>query len=226
MKIKEMPRSERPRERMVEYGARFLSNSELLSIVIGSGNQEDTALDLASGMLNSDSRGLSGLASLTVEELEGFKGIGRATACRIAACIELAKRMNLATDRDELICGNPEKTADAIMERLRYYREEHFLALLLDNRGRAISIEEIAIGNGTNIVISPREVFAMAIRKGAIGIILAHNHPSGDPEPSADDMEATKRMIEAGKILGIKVYDHIIIGDGRYISFLEQNMMT
>ena len=224
MKIKEMAASERPREKLIKEGARFLSNSELLGVVIGSGSRGSTAIDLASEILNSDSSGLQFLAQASCEELMRFPGIGEATACRIAASMELAKRLSAMRAADAAI-ESPRAVADMLMERLRYFPEEHFLTVLLNVRCQVMSVEEIAVGGAASVSISPANVFMPAVKKGAAGVILAHNHPSGDPKPSGDDMSLTDRLAEAGRILGIGVVDHIVIGNGNYYSFKDKGLI-
>ena len=225
MRIKEMASSERPREKLLKTGAEYLSNSELLGILIGSGDREHTAVEIASELLNSDARGLANLADISCEELKRFHGIGDATTCRIAACMEIAKRLSAVRPHDRLQLNGPDAVASFLMVRMRYYREEHFAVMLMDTRGHVMSVEEVAVGSSNVVGLHPGEVFRPAVRRGAPAVILTHNHPSGDPDPSDNDISTTDRMNEAGRVLGIRTLDHIIIGNGTYFSFKENGMM-
>ena len=224
--IREMAASERPREKLMKTGARYLSNSELLGVVIGSGDKNITAIEIAERLLNYDRRGLQYLADISCEELKTFQGIGDATACRIVAAMELAKRLSDMRPSDENIIESSSNAADLLMERLRYYKEEHFTVILLDPKGQVMGIDEVAVGDAGGVTITPVMVFLNAVKKGAAAVILAHNHPSGDPTPSEMDWYTTDRMSEAGRILGIKVIDHIVIGNGNYYSFKDNNKIN
>ena len=219
--IKEMAEEERPREKLVKYGVGTLSNSELLAILIRTGTSDASAIDLAQRLLSTNQEGLRFLADCTTEELSKVKGIGTSKACQIIAAIELGKRLAIMSRQNRQGIKSPKDIADLFMEEMRYYKKEHFKILLLNTKNEMISAETVSVGSLNSSLVHPREVFVNAIRKSAACIILIHNHPSGNPRPSEDDIHITKRLIEAGKIIGIDVLDHIIIGDGSYCSLKE-----
>lgn len=224
--IKDMPETERPREKLCKYGVKTLSNSELIAIIIRTGYGDDTALDLAYKIISLDSTGIKNLANITVEELQQIKGIGSCKAAQIIAAIELGKRMSTYRKTDEKIqINSPSIISNLFMEEMKYFKREHFRILTLDTKNQIISVEEISIGNLNSSIVHPREVFNRAIKKSANSIILLHNHPSGDPSPSREDIDITYRLINAGNILGIKVLDHIVLGEDRYISMKEEKII-
>lgn len=223
--IKRMPESERPREKMISYGCQSLSNAELLAIILSTGTKDKTAIDLASGILNMSNEGLRTLRDCTVEELRQIKGVGLAKACQIIAAVELGKRIALTTKVNNYKIKSPDDVSNLLMEEMRYLNKEMFNILLLNTKHDVIAIENISIGSLNASIVHPREVFNRAIKRSSSAIILAHNHPSGDPKPSGEDINITKRLIEAGTIIGINVLDHIIIGDGVYFSMKEQELI-
>ncbi len=222
--MRELPEGERPREKLLERGAAFLSNTELLAILIGSGTREESAMELAARII-SFSGSLSELAGLRAEELSFVKGIGAAKACTLVAAIELGKRISCSAPRSREKLSGPREAAELFMEEMRYLKKEHFRAALLSVKNEVMSIENVSVGGISASPAHPREVFSPAILKGANSVILAHNHPSGDPEPSPADESLTRRLCEAGRTLGINVLDHIIIGDGRYTSMKEKGFI-
>ena len=224
MVIKDMPVMERPREKMIRYGQEALSNAELLALIIGTGTRDVSAVHLAEDVLAMDESGLGFLGECTLEELAEKPGLGMAKACRLKAAAEIGRRMATGV-RNRIRITSPEEVASVFMERLRYFREERFLVLILDSAGGVISVEEIAIGDVMSISVHPREVFSKAIRRGGTAVVFAHNHPSGETVPSEDDIATTRRLVQAGEIVGICVLDHIIIGDGKYTSMKKCNLM-
>ncbi len=222
--IKDLPLSERPREKLKKYGVQSLSNAELIAVIIRTGHGEDTALDLANKLLSIDKSGISYLSHAEIEELTKVKGIGLCKASQIQAAIELGKRISSNLGEERIKVDSPQVVADLLMEEMRYLRKEYFKTLILDTKNQIISIENISVGNLNASIVHPREVFNIAIRKSANAVILVHNHPSGDPTPSTEDINITHRLIDAGNIIGIKVLDHIIIGDNKYISFKQRNI--
>ena len=220
--IKELPPEERPRERLLKFGASALSNAELLAILIRTGTKNESALGLAYRLLTQD-QGLRFLTNTTLEELGNIYGIGMAKAAQLKAAAEIGKRIALTQNSQDSFVREPQAAAALLMEDMRYLKKEHMKAILLNIKCAVISIEEISIGNLNSSLVHPREVFIPAIKKSSASIILAHNHPSGDPTPSSDDINVTKRIYEAGKIIGVELVDHIIIGDGKYISLKERN---
>lgn len=223
--IKKMPVSEQPREKMLANGCQSLSNAELLAIVLSTGTKDKTAIDLATSILNMSSEGLRSLTDSTIEELQAIKGIGLAKASQIIAAVELGKRIALTTNVNNYRIKGPDDVSNLLMEDMRYLKKEAFNILLLNTKHEVIAIENISIGSLNASIVHPREVFNRAIKRSSSAIILAHNHPSGDPKPSAEDISITKRLVEAGTIIGISVLDHIIIGDGIYLSLKEENLM-
>ena len=223
--IKDLPLSERPREKLEKYGVKSLSNAELIAVIIRTGHGEDTALDLANKLLSIDKSGISYLSHAEIAELTQVKGIGLCKAAQIQAAIELGKRIAASMGDEKIKVESPQVVVDLLMEDMRYLKKEHFKTLILDTKNQIISIENISIGNLNASIVHPREVFNIAIRKSANAVILVHNHPSGDPTPSTEDINITHRLIDAGNIIGIKVLDHIIIGDNKYISFKQRNII-
>lgn len=222
--IKDLPISERPREKLYSYGVQSLSNAELLAIIIRTGHQEDTAVDVAQRILNLDNKGLPFLTGVKLEQLTEIKGIGKCKAAQILAAIEIGKRINRWRADDKVRITSPMVIANLVMDEMRYLDKEHFNVALLDTKNQVLSIENISIGTLNASIVHPRDAFSIAIKKNANAIILLHNHPSGDPQPSNEDINITHRLSDVGNLVGIKVLDHIIIGDNRYVSFKEKNL--
>ena len=223
MAIREMPRDERPREKLIKHGVHSLSNAELIGIIIQTGCQDATAVELGQRVLRAFDNDLSAFFGMSIEELERnerLKGIGPAKACQIKAAIELGRRVNTHPPEQPKI-GSPGDVAALLTDELRYLKQEHFMILLLDNKNKVIKTETISIGTINASLVHPREVFVKAIRQHAAAVILAHNQPSGDPRPSAEDRAITKRLLESGELLGIPVLDHVVIGGADYVSFKE-----
>ena len=223
--IKDLPLSERPREKLTRYGGKALSNVELLAIVIRTGHKEETAIELAQKILYMDSSGLANLMDVTMEQLMDIKGIGQCKAAQVLAVVELSKRLNSLEGQDKIRVNSPVVLVNLLMNKMRFLKKEHFKIAILDTKNQIISIENISIGTLNASIVHPRDVFNIAIKKNANSIILVHNHPSGDTSPSDEDINVTNRLVEAGKLLGIKVLDHLIIGDNRYLSFKEERLM-
>ncbi|MDR5657886.1 DNA repair protein RadC [Serpentinicella sp. ANB-PHB4] len=223
--IKKMPECERPREKMVSVGPERLSNAELMAIILSTGTKDMTAIDLAQQVLYHSKEGLTFLANASLEELNEIKGIGLAKACQLMASVELGKRISLTTKANKYKITSPEDASNLMMDRMRLLKKEHFEIILLNTKNELIGIENISIGSLSASIVHPREVFVTSIKRSASSIILVHNHPSGDPSPSKEDVEITKRLVEAGKIIGIRVLDHIIIGDNVHYSLNEMQMM-
>jgi len=211
--IKELPMDERPREKLLKYGVGFLSNGELLSILIGTGTKNTSALMLANRILSLENNGISYLAGCVPEELTRIQGIGLAKACQIIAAIELGKRISTKPKEKRINIKSPQEVANLFMEEMRYLNREFFKVLLLNTKNEIMSIEDTSIGDLNSSVVHPREMFSSAVRR------------SGNPEPSGVDLDVTRRLVDAGKLLGIKVLDHLIIGDGIFISLKEKMLM-
>lgn len=225
MIIREMPTNERPREKMLREGKDALSNGELIAILLGTGTREKTAIRLADELLTLDDKGLIFLQECSIEEIKSIKGVGLAKASKIVAAIEIGKRIATMPREKKLKIESTKDVVSIYMERMRYYEKEFFNALLLNTKGNIIGNENITVGDLSSSIVHPRETFKNAIKRGAYAIILIHNHPSGNPAPSKEDIEVTKRLCKAGSLLGINVLDHIIIGDGTYISFKEKGII-
>lgn len=219
MNIKDLPLTERPIERVMSTGAKNLSNAELLALILRTGVGEESAIGLSERIICSLEGGLRGLMNATPQELMKIRGIGKSKACALAAVSELVRRMPVNEKDTKVYIESAKEAAQIFMEDLRYEKKEHFKTVLLDTKGKIIHIDEVSVGGLAMAPVHPREVFAPAIKRSASGIILVHNHPSGDPAPSSADDYLTERLSEAGSLLGIRVLDHIIIGDGEYYSF-------
>lgn len=222
--IKEMPHDERPRERLQKYGPSSLSAAELIAIVLRTGTREQSAIALASALLR-DHGGLRGLSRASISEISRTKGVGPVKAIQIAAFVELGKRLAVPAEDDRAIIASPEDAAMQLMPFLRGQSKEEFWAILLNSKSQMITKVQISVGILDNSPVHPREVFTAAVVEGAQSIIVAHNHPSGDPTPSPEDRLVTNRLVEAGKLMGIAVLDHVILGDGRYVSMRERGLM-
>lgn len=225
--IKDMAPTERPRERLANQGAQFLSNSELLALIIGTGvsakTNSKTAIDLAQQLLASYD--LPELLNVSIAEMTEIRGIGLAKAVRVKAALELSRRITTYTGKQSPIISDPESAAQHLMPILRYMKQEHFVILLLDTKNKLIKCCDVHCGTVNSSIVHPREVFREVIRHSAVSCILAHNHPSGDLSPSAEDMRITKRLCETGEIVGINVVDHIIIGNNSFLSFKREGLL-
>lgn len=221
--VKELPESERPYEKCEQYGAVSLSDAELLAVIIRSGTKKERAVDLATKVLNSStSKGLNVLHHLTLKELTSIKGIGKVKAIQLQCVAELSIRMAKATiDRGERLT-TPERVANYYMQDMRHLTREVVLLVMLDSKSQIIKDMLISSGTVSSSILPQREIYLMALKYEAVSIIILHNHPSGDPTPSKEDIQVTKRLKEAGNLIGIKLMDHIIIGDNKYISLSEQ----
>ncbi len=221
MKLKELPKEDRPREKMMYKGVSTLSNAELLALFVENGTREKTAIDLSEEVLALSDKGIMYLANCSVEEICKVRGIGPAKACKIKAAVELGKRINEAPRKRRYITSAHD-VQEMFMERMRHYEKEHFNVLLLNTKGEIIGEQSISVGDINSSIVNPRETFIEAVRRNAVAIILIHNHPSGNPEPSGEDLNVTKRLVEVGNLIGIKVLDHLIIGDGTYVSLKDR----
>lgn len=222
--IKDYPEALRPRERIEKMGAEALSDRELLALLLSTGTTEYNALELADIILT-ECQGLKGLAGISLPELSRFKGVGVGKGARILAALEMGKRISLAASEYRPQINSSQDAANLLMDDLRQSDREIFKIILLNTKNKVISIETIAIGGLNSAVVHPREVFKMAIKKSAYAMILAHNHPSGELEPSQQDQELTIRLKKASELIGIPVLDHIIIGESGYLSFQEKHLM-
>jgi DNA repair protein RadC len=222
--IKELPEELRPRERMLALGATALTTAELLALILGTGSPTETAVQLGERLVSSYSS-LRELQDAEVEEISKFKGIGAAKACKVKAALELGKRLTGETISVRKTVRNSEQVANIFMEQMRYLHKEEFRVVYVNVKKQIIAVETVSIGSLDCSIVHPREVFKYAVKKSASAVILLHNHPSGDPTPSKEDIQVTRRLVEAGKLLGIRLLDHIVIGDGRYLSMQEQELI-
>lgn len=222
--LRDVPSEERPRERMLNFGAQALSNAELLAILLRTGTVAESAVRLAYRIL-AESNGLRNLVDMSTEQLTSIKGIGAAKALQIQAGIELGRRLARSTAQEAVTIRSPKDAADMLMEDLRYLQKEHFVCLFLNTKNHVLAQETLSMGSLNASLVHPREVFRAAIKRSSASIICAHNHPSGDPTPSREDIELTGRLVEAGSLIGIDVLDHVIIGDHTYVSLKEQGYM-
>ena len=221
--IHDLPKDERPRERLVKFGEQALSAQELLQLILGRGVAGESVAVTAQKLL-AQFGSLQKLAEASIEELSSIRGIGLAKAAQIKAAFEISRRLSTQVPSyksKEL--NDPEKVYRLIKSKLKDYHKEHFYIIALNSRN--YSIAEISVGSLNASIVHPREVFAEAIKNKAASVILAHNHPSGDPEPSEDDLVITKKLIKAGEILGIAVADHIIITRNNYFSLKAQGLI-
>jgi len=221
--IHDLPKEERPRERLVTFGEQVLSVQELLQLILGRGVAGESVVVTAQKLL-SQFGSLQKLSEASIEELSSIKGVGQAKATQIKAVFEIGHRVSdqISPYKSKEL-GSPEKVYKLVKNKLADYSREHFYLIVLNSRNW--SINEISVGTLSASLVHPREVFAEAIKNKAASIVLVHNHPSGDPEPSEDDLEITKRLVEAGKILGIEVVDHIIVVKNSFFSFKDKGLI-
>ena len=219
--IKEIPVDDRPREKMANKGATALTDAELVAILLRTGTAEKSALDIASEM-TADGGLYKRLASITrLNELTNIKGLGQAKAATVLAALEIGRRIASAKPVEKIHLSCPQDVAELLMPRLRYAVKEQFIVILLNGKNKVIGTEVISEGSLSSSIVHPREVYASALLNHAAAIMVAHNHPSGDPKPSDEDREITSLLVRSGKVLGIPLVDHIVIGDGTYYSFQE-----
>ena len=224
--IKEWAPDDRPREKMIEKGKSVLSNAELIAILIGSGNSEMSAVELSRSILDCVDNNLIALSDLTLDDLMQHKGIGKAKAITIMAALELGKRRRAAEANLPTEVRDSKDTFERFLPYIDDMRQEHFLVLYLNQSNHALKVECISNGGTTNVIADPKIIFKNALNLGATCLVLGHNHPSGNPRPSEDDRQLTKKLVAAGKLLDINVIDHIVIGNERYYSFRDHGEMT
>ena len=225
--VRDLPAEERPREKLLSLGAAGLSNVELLAILLRTGTRQHSVLRVAEEVLaHYKERGLSGMVHMAPAELAGISGVGQAKAATILASVELGRRLSqAAAARIEVVHG-PEDAAHYAMPRFRFEQREHFAVLLLNTKNHILGMPEVSVGSLSASIVHPREVFREAINYAAASMILLHNHPSGDPSPSREDIAVTNRLVKAGKIMDIEVLDHIILGDHRFLSLKEKGLLS
>ncbi len=222
--IHDLPPGERPRERLLKLGSEALSAQEILAVILGRGTKGESVM-MTSQKLLSRFGNLKGIANASAEELIQTTGIGPAKATQIKAALELSRRLEvMGSEKPQPILKSPEDVAAEVRGQLKGKKKEHFLVLCLDTRNRLIDRKLVSMGSLDTSIVHPREVFREAISSCAASVIFAHNHPSGDPEPSKEDIELTQRLAKAGEVLGIDVLDHIIVGDNCFVSLKARNL--
>ncbi|MCM3029982.1 DNA repair protein RadC [Niallia sp. MER 6] len=219
--MKDYPEEERPRERFMLKGAESLSNNELIAILIQTGSKEESALDVANRLLH-HFNGLRTLKDATLDELKAIKGIGTAKGLQLLAALELGGRVSKLAFNGRYTIRSPEDAAKYMMDEMRFLSQEHFICLYLNTKNIVMHKQTIFIGSLNASIVHPREVYKEAIKRSAASVICLHNHPSGDPSPSREDVEVTRRLAESGKIIGIDLLDHIIIGENKFVSLKEK----
>ena len=222
--VRDLPSQERPRERLQRFGPEALSAQELLALVIGRGIPKKSVMNIAQELLAKFGN-IKAISQATVEELSQIKGIGLAKAAQIKASFELGKRQDLEPELKDFDIKDPEAVVKAIRASIKDKAKEHFKLIVLNPRNKIIRISTISIGTLNASLVHPREVFKDAIMHSAASVVLAHNHPSGDPEPSEDDLKITKKLVDSGKILGIEVLDHIIITKNAFKSLANEGLI-
>ena len=224
--MKELPKSEQPYEKFLLYGAENLSDGELLAIILRTGTKGMSAISLANHIISAGEKtGILNLARLSITDLKKLPGIGQVKAVQIKCIAELSKRVYKAEKQMTLSFRSPKTVAAYYMEEFRLKQQEHMLLIMLNTKSRLIAEKVMFKGTVNASIVSPREIFMEAIHHEAVYIILLHNHPSGDPTPSGEDIALTRRIQEAGRLMDIQLIDHIIIGDHKYLSFSEEDLL-
>jgi DNA repair protein RadC len=221
--IRELPEEIRPRERLWREGPGALTETELLAVILRTGSQEGSVLDLAAYLLGVFG-GLPGIARAAFEELSAVKGVGPAKAAQLMAAVELGRRLSASAGFRPKVT-TPEDAAHLVLAQMRHLDREEFRVILLDTKNQVLKVETVAVGGLNSSGVEPREVFKSAVRQSAAAVILVHNHPSGDPTPSREDVALTRRLLQAGELLGIEILDHLIIGDNKYVSLKAEQLL-
>lgn len=221
--VKEMPKSERPRERLLAYGPGALSTGELLAIILRTGTRDENVLQLAQRLL-ADHNGLAGMARVSPEELMEEKGLGPAKVTQVKAALELGRRMLLESPGERTQIRSPADAANLVLTEMGLFDQEHLRVMLLDTKNRVLSIKDVYKGSLNTSLIRVAEVFRPAIQANCASLVVLHNHPSGDPTPSPEDVAVTRQIVQAGKLLDIEVLDHLVIGFQRYVSLKEKGL--
>ena len=219
--IKQLPKSERPYEKAKMYGFNQLSSSELLAIIIKSGTRNENSVDIAKRILLLVND-LSEIENLSLKDLQNIKGIGEVKSVQIKAIFELAKRINGPLNKSEVKITKPKDIANLLMNEMRFEKQEKVKVLLLNTKNMLISMKDIVIGETNFASVTPKQIYAEAVKMQVNKIILVHNHPSGDPTPSKEDYDLTKHLLKAGDLLGIRLLDHVVIGNNKYESIFSR----
>lgn len=222
IKIKELPISERPYEKLEMYGEKMLSNSELLAIIIKNGTKNFTAIDISNKILKKINNNLRELQNITLQEFTEIQGIGKVKAIQLKAVCELMKRISRPINDTKFQVKNTKDIANILIEELKYEKREIVKLVLLNIKNVIMKMIDVSFGGTSSAIVEPKDILVEAIKIGAPKMIIAHNHPSGDPTPSFEDFEITERIEDAGKIVGVQLLDHIVIGDGCYVSIFSE----
>jgi DNA repair protein RadC len=223
LSIKEMPVGERPRERLQAYGPSLLSTPELIALILRNGSQGENVLTLATRLV-SQFGGLPGLARASVEELAALRGVGPAKACELKATFELGIRLAASVDDLKPVIRSPQDAAGLVATEMSLLTEEELRVMVLDTKNQVLTVHRVYRGTVASAPLRTAEVFREAVRRNAPNIVVLHNHPSGDPAPSSDDIQATERLVQASKVLGIDLLDHLIIAGGKFVSLRQKGM--
>jgi DNA repair protein RadC len=223
IRIRDIPEEERPRERLIRNGPESLSNAELLGVILRTGSREENAVSLANQILSKYT--IKQLSLTNVSMLTQVHGVGKAKAAQIAAVFELARRLETFVEEPKRKICSPKDVYVLMYPKMREQKKEKFITLCLDTKNQVLKEEVVSIGSLNASIVHPREVFKSALMESSASVIMVHNHPSGDPSPSREDIMVTEKIVEGGKLLGIDVLDHIIIGDGRYVSLKDEGFV-
>ena len=223
IRIRDIPEEERPRERLIRNGPESLSNAELLGVILRTGSREENAVSLANQILSKYN--IKQLSLTNVSRLTQVHGVGKAKAAQIAAVFELALRLETFVEEPKRKICSPKDVYALMYPKMREQKKEKFITLCLDTKNQVLKEEVVSIGSLNASIVHPREVFKSALMESSASVIIVHNHPSGDPSPSREDIMVTEKLVEGGKLLGIDVLDHIIIGDGRYVSLKDEGIV-
>lgn len=223
IRIHDLPEDERPRERLIKNGPESLSNAELLGIVLRTGSREENVISLCSRILMEYN--IKQLSLANVSRLMRVHGVGKAKAAQIAAVFELARRLETFVEEPKRKICSPKDVYTLMYPKMREQKKERFITLYLDTKNQILKEEVVSVGSLNASIVHPREVFKSALMESSASVIMVHNHPSGDPSPSREDIMVTEKLVEGGKLLGIDILDHIIIGDGRYVSLKDEGFV-
>ena len=221
--IRDLPQEERPRERLRNYGPSSLSTAELLAIILRTGTRSESVLNLSTRLI-SQFGGLPGLARASFDELCDVHGFGDAKSAQLKAAIELGRRAMSFQETERAIVQSPQDVANLLQGEMAFLEQEHMRVVLLNTRNRVLSVHEVYKGNANSAVVRPGEVLREAVRVNALAVILVHNHPSGDPAPSEEDVQITRQIIDAGKLLDIEVLDHVVLAQRGFVSLKERKL--
>lgn len=225
IKISDIPKNERPMEKLLKYGADDLANAELLAVLLRSGTKGENIISLSTRLL-SDVGGLDGLLHINLEEIKKIKGIKEVKACQIIAMMELFRRFRtLRSQNDDFKISSPKDISMLLINEMNNLNQEVLKLILLNTKNTVIGVKDVFKGSLNSSIVHPREIFREAVQRGSASIIICHNHPSGDPTPSKEDINVTLRIKQCGDLMGIKLLDHIIIGNNNYISLKEKGII-